>query len=365
METPFDRGEVDRASMEATERLRQRLAKERVRERDGGGAGYGVGRKLLPWVAAGGFALFSAGMIASPWFETIVRDRLPFGEAAPADAAALTALTTLTAVQARLAALEAPDTNADAPPAERLARTEARVETSTDLLAREADRIDKLNADVAALTALLDADRARIETATRIVTGASERSEAMLAVILARRAIEDGRTLGAIEAPLRRAFDDRYAAAVRAVTTLGAAPVSAARLRRELAALGPLEGERPGSGQSWWDVFSARVSRLVRPVDGVPGPEPRSAADAALSRGDVTAAAAQLRRLPTPRPAAVDRWLEAADRFSAGEEALRQLETAALIPPPAVVAPETETAKLPKPATSSAGQVRPRGRPTV
>lgn len=110
--------------------------------------------------------------------------------------------------------------------------------------------------------------------------------------------------------------------------------MSISRLRRDLAALGPLEGDQPGTGQSWWGVFAARVKRLVRSADTLPGPAPRSAADMALARGDVAEAAEALRQLPSPRPAAVNRWLATADRLSQGEIALRQLETAALIPPP-------------------------------
>lgn len=335
METPFDRGEVDRASLEATERLRQRLARERTRDGE-----TGRGRlSLLPWALAGGVALFAGGMIANPWFEANVRERLPF---ASADASRADAVTVL---EARLAALEtgpnavaADDANkeAKAPAEERLARTEAKVETSTDLLAREADRIDRLTADVAAMQALVETDRARGEAAMAAVTAAADRSEAMLAVMLARRSLEDGRALGAVEAPLRRAFEGRYPAEVRALVRLGEAPVSTTRLRRDLAALGPLLGDEPGSGQSWWGVFTARMQRLVQSTDSEAGPPPRSAADLALARGDVADAAAALRRLPTPRPAAVDRWLVAADRLAAGEAALRQLETAALIAPPKI-----------------------------
>lgn len=332
METPFDRGEVDRASLEATERLRQRLARERARERESSGVRF----PLLPWALAGGLLLFAGGMIASPWFEANVRQRMPFATAVqPANDA-------VSVLAARLAALEAkPETIAEAdsekekaPAEERLARTEAKVETSTDLLAREADRIDRLTADVAAMRALVKADRDRGEAAIAAVTAAADRSEAMLAVMLARRAVDDGRALGAVEAPLRRAFEARYPDAVRAVARLGEAPVSISRLRGDLAALGPLESDQPGTGQSWWGVFAARVKRLVRPANTLPGPAPRSAADMALARGDVAEAAEALRQLPSPRPAAVNRWLATADRLSQGETALRQLETASLIPPP-------------------------------
>lgn len=337
MDSSFDRGEVDRASLEATERLRQRLARERARERAREQES-GRGRlSLLPWALAGGLLLFAGGMISSPWLEANVRARLPFASAPAPDPVAQSVET----LAVRLAALEAApaddasDEEADdtekAPAEERLARTEAKVETSTDLLAREADRIDRLTADVAATRALIEADRARGEAAVAAVTAAADRSEALLAVMLARRALDEGRPLGAVEAPLRRAFEARYPGAVRDVALLGEAPENVETLRRDLATLG---ADSPGGGQSWWHVFTARVQRLVRPSSEPRGPSPQLAAGLALARGDVADAAAALRRLPQPHSAAVDRWLARADRLAAGEAGLRQLETAALIPPP-------------------------------
>ncbi len=334
MESQFDRGEIDRASLEATERLRQRLAQERSRARPSPGSGPGI----LPWLLAGSLLVFALGLLGNPWFEANVRGRLPFASAPPPPPASETEVLELAA---RLAALEArPEQSAPAPN-ERLARTEAKVETSTDMLAREVDRVDRLTSEFASLKAEVAADKARAEAAATNVSSAADRAEAMLAVMLARRAVNEGLPLGAAETPLRRAFEARYPGAVRAVLALGAVPVTSARLQRELADLGPISGEMTGGGASWWDVFSARISRLVRPAGVEPLPT-RAAIDAALARGQIAEAAAQLRRLPPPRPAAIERWLAAANRLLAGEEALRQLETAALIPSPVVpLPPET------------------------
>lgn len=325
MDPSFDRGEVDRASLEATERLRQRLAEERKTR-----AGDVRRPMLLPWVLVMGLLVFVAGMIVNPWFEANVRDRLPFAPAAvPAPVVA-----DVQALEERLALLETrPEVEDEAPPPnERLARTEARVETSTDLLAREADRIDRLTADLATISARLEADRVRDEAATAAILSAADRAEGILAVMLARRAVEEGRPLGAIDAALRRAFDVRYPAAVNALATYGSNPVRLAQLQRDLEAMPGLDANAGGRGRSWWDIFGTRVSRLVRPAAEPNMPAPRNAATAALDRGDVRAAAAQLRRLPAPRPAGLTRWLAAADRYAAAEEALRQLETLALIP---------------------------------
>jgi len=326
MDPAFDRGEIDRASLEATERLRQRMVEERrIRPEKSAAAG-----RILPWALAGGLLLFLGGMVASPWFETQMRSRLPFLEPAPA----VVAPAEIDVLARRLAELETRPVASDetAGPNERLARTEARVETSTDLLAREADRIDRLTAEVATLTARLETDRLRDEAAAAAVSTAADRTEGILAVMLARRALDEGQPLGAIDAALHRAFEMRYPDAVALVVAYGARPVRLADLRRQLAIMPGLDSEAGGRGRSWWDILGARVTGLVRSSNADAGPALRTAAQAALARGDVRAAIVQLKRLPAPRPAGLDGWLASAERYAAAHEALLTLETAALIP---------------------------------
>ena len=325
MDPSFDRGEIDRASLEATERLRQRLVQERRMAATQTGSS-----RMLAWVIVGGLVVFIAGMLANPLFEARVRDRLPFAETRPPAVVPAE----LDALRQRMAELEArPLSSPDAAvPNERLARTEARVETSTDLLAREADRIDRLTADLAKISAQMEAQRARDEAATAAILGAADRAEGILAVMLARRAMEDGRPLGAIDAALRRAFEARYPLAVRRLSEFGAGPVRLVQLRRDLAQLPALDRQGGGPGRSWWEIFGARMAALVRSEIDDQAPLLTSAADAALARGDVRGAVAQLRRLPAPRPPALEAWLASAERYAAAEEALRTLETAALIP---------------------------------
>jgi len=343
MDPSFDRGEIDRASLEATERLRQRLVQER-RMTTGGGSS----SMLLPWVLVVGLLVFLAGVIVNPLFESRVRDRLPFASARPPVVAAAE----VEQLRQRLAELEArPIVSTEAAaPNERLARTEARVETSTDLLAREADRIDRLTTELATLTARLEAERLRDAAATSAILGAADRAEGVLAVMLARRAMEEGRPLGAIDAALRRAFEMRYPAAVARLAAYGSKPVRLAQLQRELASLPGSDSRAGGPGRSWWDIFGARIAGLVRSSGEDEGLALRSSAESALARGDVAAAVVQLRRLPAPRSADVEAWLVSAERYSAAEEALRTLETAALIPRASMIelappAPEAETAE--------------------
>jgi hypothetical protein len=321
-ETNGERGEVDRASLDATERLRARLSGQPA------ASPARRPRSSLPWVIAGGLFVFTAGMIANPWFEAAVRDRLPFAQgfgsrlAEDADLAALQ--NRFATIEKRLAAAPAP--------VERLARTEARIETSTDQIARDAERIDKLTADLGALSAAITADRARGEATAALATSTAARAEAMLTLIMVRRTLEAGRPLGALDTELRRAFEPRYPRAVTAIVALGAAPVSRQVLTRDFAALRPAIGASPGPGArvDWWTALGQAVSAAVtRPETPA---RPADVAASALARGDLAMAAAQLRRLPGRQPPALAAWLLAADRLVAGEAALGVIEAGTLLP---------------------------------
>jgi hypothetical protein len=318
MDAPFDRGEIDRASLDATERLRARLAERPV-------AAPPPRRTVLPWVLAGALFVFTAGMIANPWFERSIRTRLPF-DTAPA--------TTVTAVPAA-----APPAAAGAvpamPPGERLARTEAQIEASAEQVARDAERIDQLNARVAALDARLESEAGRTEAASTAAVAAADRAQGMIAILLARQAIESGRRLGSAETVLRASFEARYPGAVASISALGAAPVTLAMLQRDFARIKAPNGE---ARLDWWQALTNTVQGMVSP-QGEASAAPQAAAAKALARGDVATAASHLRRLPSPRPAAVTAWLAAADRLQAGQAALTVLETAAITLPIPVTAP--------------------------
>lgn len=331
MDAPFDRGEIDRSSLDATERLRARLA--------GRPAVATSPRRssVLPWIIASGLFVFLAGIIANPWFEANVRGYLPFVGTARSAADG-----DLPALRDRLARLERPGgvaiAGGGAIAGERLARTEAQLETSSDQIARDADRIDRLTAQVAALDTLLKTDRARSDAASATATAAAERARAMLTLVLVRGAIADGRPLGSLDPALRAAFDARYPAAVKAVSSLGSGPVTLAMLRRDLDTLRPAIGGQPAAGArlNWWDALAGKVSAAMNTAPT--SRSPVDAAETALSGGDYRAAAAQLRRFRGARPAALANWLAASDRLQAGMEALTVLETSTLQPPQAAVA---------------------------
>lgn len=326
MEAPFDRGEIDRASLDATERLRARLS-------DRPAAAPPPRRSVVPWVLAGALFVFLAGMIANPWFERSIRARLPFGSApvVTAPASPVAAPTVAPAPSGTVAAM---------PPGERLARTEARIETSAEQLARDAERIDRLNAEVAALSARLESEAGRTEAASTAAVAAADRAQGMIAILLARQAIESGRRLGSVENVLRASFDARYPQAVASISALGAAPVTLAMLQRDFARLNPATN---GAQLDWWQALTTTVRSMVsRPGDAAQASH--DAAALALARGDVAAAANHLRRLPPPRSPAVTAWLAAADRLQAGLAALNVLETAAITLPMPATVPATKDA---------------------
>jgi hypothetical protein len=335
MDAPFDRGEIDRASLDATERLRARLSSPppaAVQSRSG---------VAFAWVLAAGLFVFAAGLLANPWFETTIRSNLPFAAPPPPPVMALPATP---ALEARLAQMERQlaETRGSPTarmPAERLARTEAKVENSTDQIARESNRIDRLSTQLAGLIERHDADRARSDSATAAALTAANRAESMLTLLLARRAIESGRALGALDTALRRGFEARYPDAVKAVAALGAAPVTLPALRRDFKRFGPAIGAPTAIAvrQSWWEVLTGSLSSAVSKPPGNNAAPPERAAKA-LARGDVTTAASQLRRLPAPRDAAVSAWLDSVDRWRAGVQGLAILETASLLGPPEPIA---------------------------
>lgn len=336
MNEPFDRGDINEASLAATERLRARLMSQPV-------APPPVQRSVVPWVLAAALFAFAAGLIANPWFEQAVRGRLPFiTAAAPADNAETAALA------ARLKALEA-RTQAAAPvvAAERLAAAEARVDSSTDQIERDAERIDALTAQIGQIAARLAVEEARDTALISAIQGTADRAEAMLTVVLIRRAIDAGRPIDAWLPALRRLFEPRHADAVAAVAALSAEPVTRAGLLRDLAGLAT--SNRADVRPNWWQALMTRVEAAFSgDSDG------RSAtlqAQAAMGRGDLAAAVALLRADAALRAdPQVRAWLSAAGRLVRAESALATLEAAAvdvaavgapvIAAPPPVVRPQ-------------------------
>lgn len=322
MNEPFDRSDIGESSLAATERLRARLMAQGPARLESAPRRSGVA-----WAVAAALFAFTVGLIANPWFEQGVRGRLPF-------VPAVTRIDTTT-LEKRLAALEQRKLTGPAEASERLARTEARVESSTDQIQREAERLDDMTAQLAQISALVAAEEARDAAVVATVQSAADRAESMLTVLLLRRAVDEGRTLDALLPATRRLFEVNYAAEVSALVDLSASPVTRERLTRNLAGLADAA---PGATRpNWWNAFTRQIEAAF---SGNEGAGPVARAQALMQRGDVAAAASTLRRSPALRSDATVRgWLAAADRLLAGEAALAALEGAAAAPLPTTPAP--------------------------
>lgn len=318
MNEPFDRGDINEASLAATERLRARLMSQPATSTRP------APRSGLPWAVAAALFAFAAGIIANPWFEQAVRGRLPFVPtpaviADPATAALAARLKTLEA-RAQTAAAGAPVVAA-----ERLAATEARVDSSTDQIERDAQRIDTLTGQVSQLTARLAVEEARDANLITAVQASADRAEAMLTVLLLRRAVAAGRPLDALLPATRRLFEPRHGDAVAAVAAVSAQPVTPARLARDLAGLA--DQTRGDARPNWWQALMDRVQAAF---SGAATGSPVAKAQSAMARGDLAGAAARLRASPAARAEPLVRaWLADTDRLRAAEAALAELEGAA------------------------------------
>ena len=212
--------------------------------------------------------------------------------------------------------------------------------------------------DFARRIAALEQRFGQIDTSSRVAVGSADRTEALVAAIAARRAIDRGVALGFLE----RMLQQRFASQPRAVGAIIAAarePVTLAQLQSELDALeDQLIGAPPN--QSWWGAFRDELGSLivVRRAE-TPSAEPSQRFDRAvrwLQAGEVASAVAEVQRMPG-RDYAAD-WVMRARRYALAHQALDLIETAALLEPHA---PQAETQPQPTAAPPSA---RPAAQPT-
>ena len=311
-------------------------------------------RPVIPWILSAALLAFSLGLIANPWFERSVRSQLP-GFARDNVAASMAALEAQRAEQerlaARVAALEArpnialPAGSGAAQDSERMMRAETRIDDLAAAQSSSDRRLDEVASEVAALGVRVDATAAEARSTLQTATQGAAAAQDVLLLTSVRRTLEAGNRLGPLEPILQREFGARYPQPVEAVSQLSAAPVTPARLRRELAGLRPaLTGAAPANGEakSWWEQIRAGVAGIVvvRPSGARPGaPDPATRVEAALrllALGDVGAATAQVEALPPAQRQAARPWLASAYRWLAGMRGLATLEASALLAPETV-----------------------------
>ncbi|MBA4047580.1 MAG: hypothetical protein C0476_03455 [Sphingomonas sp.] len=190
---------------------------------------------------------------------------------------------------------------------------------------------------LAAQLAALEARTMAVDREARGAAGYAGRAESMFVVFAARRAIDRGLALGAVEPVLRARFVNTRPREVAAILAASRTPVTVADLRLGLDAIAPdlATGTRR---DGWLAGLQRELSGLiVLHRDTTPSPHPNDRlkrARALLDAAHVEPALAEVSRLPGA-PSATS-WISAARRYVEAHRALDVLESAALtgaVPP--------------------------------
>ena len=196
--------------------------------------------------------------------------------------------------------------------------------------AMSASSAQMLDARVAAL----DERLTRITVEAQAASGNAARAEGLLIAFAARRALDNGGSLGYIEAQLRSRFGQAQPRAVATIINAAREPVTLADLRVGLTDLGD-QLTTPPVESDWWDAIAHEARELVTiRKASAPSPRPQASLERAvryLDGGRVSAALAEIERMPGR--AAADRWLQFARRYLEARRALDLIETAAILEP--------------------------------
>ncbi|MFC3173622.1 hypothetical protein ACFOD9_05095 [Novosphingobium bradum] len=210
-----------------------------------------------------------------------------------------------------------------------------------------ASQQDQLEARVAALSARLDALTVQAQAAS----GNAGRAEALLVAFAARRALDRGAPLNALEDQLRLRFGDTQPHAVTTVIEAARQPVTLDQLVAGLDSLAPGLTQAPAQDGTWTRIRKELAGLFVIRREATASPAPQTVLGHArilLEAGRTEEAIAEVERLPGAAGAAD--WFTAARRYDDARRALDILEAAALIGNPAARAGATP-APAPAPAT--------------
>jgi hypothetical protein len=189
-------------------------------------------------------------------------------------------------------------------------------------------------AGLEARLAQLETRLAQLDLRATAASGNAARAEGLLIALATRRAIERGMPLGTLEDQLKLRFGDAQPNAVAKVIEVARSPVTLDKLVSGLDGLSAklTEAETQESG---WDKFTRQVSSLFvvrREASADSNPAQRLAQARLLLRtGQVEAAADLVAALPGNSQAAG--WIGDARRYASAQQALDQLETAAILEP--------------------------------
>jgi hypothetical protein len=177
---------------------------------------------------------------------------------------------------------------------------------------------------------------AAVENATARAEGSAGRADALVVAFAARRAIDRGVALGYLENLLVDRFGAQHRAAVATIITAAHQPVRLDDLVSQYDSLGP-DLRSGGPQDSWWNNVQREFGELVevhsadRPAVN---PEARyQRARQQLAGGDVDKALAETMRLPGA--ARAGDWVSRARSYISVHRALDEIESAALLLPPA------------------------------
>jgi hypothetical protein len=189
---------------------------------------------------------------------------------------------------------------------------------------------------------------ARLGLQAAAFDGTSVRAEGLLVAFATRRAVEQGQPLGYLEGQLQTRFGSARPDAVKLVTAAAKTPLTLDMLAAQLDDLGPaLLGTR--RDESAWQSFTRTMGGLfvIKRDDGSARPAQGRLDQARLMlrSGRVNEAIAEITQMPG-NAAAVE-WITAARRYAATQEALDQIEQAALTEPQLLKSGEGETVNQP------------------
>lgn len=175
---------------------------------------------------------------------------------------------------------------------------------------------------------------ARISVQAQAASGNAARAEGLLIAIAARRALDNGASLGYIEGQLRLRFGQAQPRAVATIINAAREPVTLADLQAGLAEIAPRLIVR-GPDESWWRTMKREMGGLiVFRQAGTPLPSPEAQMERAtryLNAGRVDAALKEVSAMPGR--AVADRWMQMARRYHEARRALGLIETAAILEP--------------------------------
>lgn len=218
---------------------------------------------------------------------------------------------------------------------------------------------------LAAQLGAIEARTTAVGTAAAAASGQASRAEAMLTAFAARRAIDRGLRLGALEAPLRARFGPGQPQALMLIVGASRNPLTLEDLHAGLELMST--DLVAGSGGSWAGLRREFGSLIVIHKAGTPSPAPSdrlARIRRLVETGQVEAAMTEVARMPGASGAAA--WIAAARRYVEVHHALDTIETAAIqgeavpiVAPVATAPPAPAPVPVPVPAAPDAAATSP------